>query len=60
LSITNLLWEDVASLFAPASMIKNARSPVFAGKMCHFMFPLFVVMDNKATGIFDYEFYWRA
>jgi hypothetical protein len=29
--------------------------------MCHFLFPkLFVVMDNTATGLFEYEFYWRG
>lgn len=58
--ISDLSWEDVASLFAVVSEIKP-HSPVFAGKMCHFMFPmLFIVMDNLATGIFDYEFYWRG
>jgi hypothetical protein len=36
-------------------------SPVFAGKMCHFLLPkLFIVMDNLATSVFDYEFYWRG
>ena len=59
-SITDLSWEDVASLFAVVSEIKP-HSPVFAGKMCHFMFPrLFLVMDNLATSVFDYEFYWRG
>ncbi len=25
------------------------------------MFPrLFIVMDNLATGVFDYKFYWRG
>jgi hypothetical protein len=33
----------------------------FACKMCHFMFPkVFAVMDSTATGIFEYEFYWRG
>lgn len=59
-SITDLKWEDVDSLFAMASEIKPG-SPVFAGKMCHFLFPkLFIVMDNLATNVFDYEFYWRG
>lgn len=59
-SITDLSWEDVASLFGVVSEIKPA-SPVFAGKMCHFIFPkLFIVMDNLATSVFDYEFYWRG
>jgi len=60
-SITNLQWQDVAPLFDLAFGIKGVKSPVFACKMCHFLFPkLFVVMDNTATGIFEYEFYWRG
>jgi hypothetical protein len=60
-SITDLSWGDVAPLFALVSRIKGGKSPVFACKMCHFLFPkLFVVMDNTATGIFEYEFYWRG
>jgi hypothetical protein len=59
-SIADLCWEDMAPLFAVASDIKPV-SPVFAGKMCHFLFPkLFIVMDNLATNVFDYEFYWRG
>jgi hypothetical protein len=59
-SITNLSWEDVASFYAVVSEIKP-RSDVFAGKMCHFTFPkLFIVMDNEATSVFEYEFYWRG
>jgi hypothetical protein len=58
-SITAMSWDDVATLFALAQSIKP-KSPVFAGKMCHFVFPkLFIVMDNLATEVFDYEFYWR-
>jgi hypothetical protein len=60
-SIADLSWEDAASFFAVVSEIKP-RSPVFAGKMCHFTFPrLLIVMDNAATSVFDdYEFYWRG
>jgi len=59
-SIADLCWEDVAPLFEIASDIKPG-SPVFAGKMCHFLFPkLFVVMDNLATGVSEYELYWRG
>jgi hypothetical protein len=59
-SIVDLCWEDAAPLFNIASDIKPG-SPVFAGKMCHFLFPkLFIVMDNLATNVFDYEFYWRG
>jgi hypothetical protein len=60
-SITDVLWEEAAPLFALASEIKPGKSPVFASKMCHFLFPrLFVVMDTSATGTFEYEFYWRG
>jgi len=53
-------WEDVATLYAIVSGIKPG-SHVFAGKTCHFLFPkLFTVMDNLATNVFDYEFYWRG
>jgi hypothetical protein len=58
--IDDLCWEDVTALYAIVSEIKP-RSPVFASKMCHFLFPkLFIVMDNLATSVFDYEFYWRG
>lgn len=60
-SIANLSWEDVAPLFALAYGIKRGNHPVFASKMCHFMFPrVFVVMDHSVTGTFEYEFYWRG
>jgi hypothetical protein len=60
-SIVDLCWEDVAPLFALASEIKPVKSPVFPSKMCHFLFPkLFIPMDNLATGILDYEFWWRG
>jgi len=53
-------WEDISALFQCALEIKP-RSQVFASKMCHFLFPnLFMVMDREATGILDYEFYWRG
>jgi hypothetical protein len=52
-------WEKVAPLYCLAYGIKS--SPVFAGKMCHFLLPnLFVVMDNWAVDAFDYEIYWRG
>ena len=58
--IEDLCWEDVAPLYAIASEIKPGAT-VFAGKMCHFLFTkLFIVMDNLATSVFDYEFYWRG
>lgn len=58
-SIADHPWVDVAPLYSLTFGIKN--SPVFAGKMCHFLFPnLFMVMDNWATDAFDYEIYWRG
>src|ERR1035437_89280 len=60
-SIVDLGWEDAAPLFALASEIKPVKSPVFPSKMCHFLFPkLFIPMDNLATGVLDYEFWWRG
>lgn len=60
-SIVDTNWEDVAPLYALASEIKQPYPPVFASKMCHFLFPkLFIVMDNKRTDPFEYEFYWRG
>jgi hypothetical protein len=59
-SIVDHLWEDVAALFALAAGIKP-WPPVFASKMCHFLFPkLFTVMDSTLTDPFEYEFYWRG
>ena len=59
-NITCLTWEDVDTLFSLISEIKPG-SPVFAGKMGHFLFPrVFIVMDTLATSVFDYEFYWRG
>jgi hypothetical protein len=58
-SIEDVEWSDIAELWQIAYRIKS--KPVFAGKMCHFMFPkIFIVMDNLATQVFDYEFYWRG
>ncbi len=59
--IADLSWEDVAPLFELASQIRGGKSPVFSSKMCHFLFPkLFIVMDNTATSVLEYEFYWRG
>jgi hypothetical protein len=64
-SITEVQWNDVSEMFELSFEIKCRErrngSPVFASKMCHFIFPkVFPVIDNLATGIFDYEFYWRG
>jgi hypothetical protein len=57
--IADYIWEQVEPLYSLAYGIKS--SPVFAGKMCHFLLPnLFVVMDNWAVDAFDYEIYWRG
>jgi hypothetical protein len=58
-------WDELQGLFDICSEIKRGErqnaSPVFACKMCHFLFPaIFPVIDNLATGVFDYEFYWRG
>ncbi len=63
--IKDVEWDDIAELYELSFEVKccNRRigSPVFASKMCHFIFPnIFPVMDNFATGVFDYEFYWRG
>jgi len=64
-NIADVRWDDIAELFEVAFEIKccdrKIGSPVFGSKMCHFIFPkVFPVIDNLATGIFDYEFYWRG
>jgi hypothetical protein len=59
-SVAHLNWERVEPLFALATSIKPG-TPVFPSKMCHFIFPkLFIVVDHEATGVFEYEFYWRG
>lgn len=58
--ISELRWDDIAHLVEVVAEIKP-RSSMFASKMCHFLFPkLFLVMDNEATGISQYEVYWRG
>jgi hypothetical protein len=64
-SIADVTWEEIGPLFDLCFQIKPGGSrygsPVFASKMCHFIFPkVFPVIDNLATGIFEYEFYWRG
>jgi hypothetical protein len=58
--IETMCWQDIGNLYALVSEIKP-KSPVFASKTCHFLFPkLFIVMDNTATTVSDYELYWRG
>jgi hypothetical protein len=58
-SIENVAWEDASGIFELAWKIRP--SPVFCGKLCHFIFPnVFFVIDNLGTGVGDYELYWRG
>jgi hypothetical protein len=64
-TIADVSWDQIQAIFKIAREIKWGQrrnaSPVFACKMCHFLFPkVFPVIDNFATGIFEYEFYWRG
>jgi hypothetical protein len=64
-TIAEVSWDQIQEIFRIASEIKwgerRNASPVFASKMCHFLLPMvFPVIDNFATGIFEYEFYWRG
>lgn len=50
-------WTRLSQLFATSKEIKGALSPMFASKLCHFIFPnLYVVVDNTATGIQSNEY----
>lgn len=60
--LTDCTWEELSPLFLTAAEIKGVRSPVFASKLCHMLFPrLFPVIDRAAVGIPDdgYAGYWR-
>lgn len=58
-SIESSDWPPLRALYEIAFDIRP--SPVFASKMCHLVFPnAFLPMDNLATGVMDYEFYWRG
>ena len=49
--IENAEWKDVSTLFDLTQRIKGSQSPVFASKLCHFLFPsAFVVVDWTLTG----------
>lgn len=54
-------WEHVKDLFDTAWDIKGVNSPVFASKLCHFLFPnLFPVADRALINIHKstYREYW--
>ncbi|MGZ8842516.1 MAG: hypothetical protein ACXW18_02565 [Pyrinomonadaceae bacterium] len=58
-SINTLSWPDIDSFFTLTN-IKNG-SPVFASKLCHFMFPkVFIVMDRLGTEVCPYDYYWQG
>ena len=60
-SLENTSWEDIAQLFDVLCQIKGSKSPVFASKLGHFIFPrVFIVVDNEATAVFPYEFMWTG
>lgn len=65
LALESLRWQDIEPLYQAAFRLKwphrRNASPMFASKLCHFIFPcVFPIVDNEATGFFDYEFYWRG
>lgn len=59
-SFENCEWNNLQDLFEFAKTLKDVRSPVFASKFCHFLFPnLFIVKDNALVGTRNnYENYW--
>lgn len=59
--LTEMEWHDLEGFFDFCKKIKGVDSPVFASKMCHFIFPnLYPVIDNVFTGIHTgYNEYWR-
>ena len=49
--IAEVEWRDVAAFPSVVTQIKDADSPVFAAKFCHFLAPaIFPVVDNAAMG----------
>jgi len=59
-SINTVSWQDIDTLYRMMATTKNG-SPVFASKLGHFMFPnVFIVMDNRATGVMTYDYYWQG
>lgn len=54
-------WERITGFYSLLAGIKGVGSPVFPSKLGHFIFPkLFIVMDNKATGVNDYQVFWQS
>ena len=50
--LSTATWEHLSGLFDTAVSIKGVTSPVFASKLCHFIFPnAFPVADRAAFGV---------
>lgn len=59
-SVNTLSWRDINNLYEILAEVKN-RSPVFASKLGHFIFPkVFTVMDNLGTEVMAYDYYWQG
>jgi len=63
-NLVDAKWTNLACLFDLAYRVKptKSQSPVFASKLCHFMFPdLFIVVDRAVVGLRDpYSTYWQT
>jgi hypothetical protein len=59
-SIETVAWHDIQPLYTIMADSKN-RSPVFASKLGHFIFPkIFIVMDRLGTEVIPYDYYWQG
>jgi hypothetical protein len=59
-STNTVSWQDIDALYRMMADIKN-RSPVFASKLGHFIFPkVFIVMDRLGTEVMAYDYYWQG
>ncbi len=60
-TLSDVEWHAIEGLYLITHRIKNVTSPVFASKLCHFIFPdVFPVIDNEYIGVLgDYKEYWR-
>ncbi|MHB8109196.1 MAG: hypothetical protein ACYDHW_04085 [Syntrophorhabdaceae bacterium] len=60
-SFLDFEWNQIADFYNILANIKASNSPVFPSKLGHFIFPrLFIVMDNKATGAYNYQICWHS
>ena len=61
-SIDSVRWDDAKPLFDVARKIKDATSPMFASKLCHFLVPsIYFITDGTLVkrGWKDYPTYWK-